>query len=36
MELLNKKPSSPVLSNDLLLKYTLKKAADVILRNLHD
>jgi glycosyltransferase involved in cell wall biosynthesis len=34
MSLLNKKPSSPVLSNDLLFKYTFKKAADVILREL--
>jgi len=36
MSLLNKKQSSPVLSNDLLLKYTFKKAAEVILRELND
>jgi len=29
--LFNKKPSSPVLSDDLLLKYTFKKTADIIL-----
>jgi len=35
MELLyNKKPSSPVLSNDLLSKYTFKKTANIILREL--
>jgi len=35
MELLiNKKPSSPVLLDDLLLKYTFKKTADIILQNL--
>jgi len=40
--LLDKKPSSPVLSNDLLLKYTSEKAASIILeelkscRNTHD
>jgi len=35
MELLfNKKPSSPVLSNDLLLKYTFDKTAKTILREL--
>jgi len=35
MELLfNKKPSSPVLSDDLLLKYTFKKTASVILGEL--
>jgi hypothetical protein len=43
MELLfNKNPSSPVLSDDLLLKYTFEKTASVILkelkscRNAHD
>jgi len=35
MELLfNRKPSSPVLSNDLLLKYTFEKTASVILEEL--
>jgi len=35
MELLfNKKPSSPVLSDDLLLKYTFEKTASVILEEL--
>jgi glycosyltransferase involved in cell wall biosynthesis len=35
MELLfNKKPSSPVLSNELLLKYTFQKTASVILKEL--
>jgi glycosyltransferase involved in cell wall biosynthesis len=35
MELLfNKKPSSPVLSDNLLLKYTFEKTASIILRNL--
>ena len=35
MELLfNKKPSSPDLSDDLLLKYTFKKTASVLLENL--
>jgi len=32
--LFNKKPSSPVLSEDLLLKYTFEKTASVILREL--
>jgi len=35
MELLiNKKPSSPVLSDDLLLKYTFEKTASVILKEI--
>jgi glycosyltransferase involved in cell wall biosynthesis len=33
--LLNKRPSSPVLSDDLLLKYTFEKTASVILQNIN-
>jgi len=33
--LINKKPSSPILQDDLLLKYTFKKTASVILRELN-
>ncbi|WP_461246038.1 glycosyltransferase family 4 protein [Treponema sp. R6D11] len=32
--LINKKPSSPILSDDLLLKYTFKKTAEIILKEL--
>jgi glycosyltransferase involved in cell wall biosynthesis len=32
--LLNKKPSSPILSDELLLKYTFKKTASIILEEL--
>jgi glycosyltransferase involved in cell wall biosynthesis len=33
--LFNKKPSSPVLTNDLLLKYTFEKTASTILREMN-